>query len=168
MKRWLKIVGAILLIGFIIFIEVMGLVTYLIGKAMDESCSQAPEKPANIPQTAVWSGECETGHWVNLVEIHDGKYRFMLYGFDGTLVLDADFVLKGESNYRQIIDENNWQDQILNYKVDADFVNIKGGKLELVLPAYGGEYWDKDKGTFIWDNDKDTDKSIDTTASMPS
>lgn len=53
MKRWLKIVGAILLIGFIIFIEVMGLVTYLIFKAMDESCSQAPEKPANIPQTAV-------------------------------------------------------------------------------------------------------------------
>lgn len=167
MERWLKILWRILIIGFIIFIGFTGLMIYVIGKAMDD-CSQSPEKPANIPQTAVWSGECETGHWVNLVEIHDGKYRFMLYGFDGTLVLDADFVLKGESNYRQIIDENNWQDQILNYKVDADFVNIKGGKLELVLPAYGGEYWDKDKGTFIWDNDKDTDKSIDTTASMPS
>jgi hypothetical protein len=47
-------------------------------------------------------------------------------------------------------------------------VNIKGGELELVLPAYGGEYWDKDKGTFIWDNDKDTDKSTDTIANMPS
>mgnify|MGYP003397026518 CR=1 FL=1 len=167
MKRWLKILWRILIIGFIIFIGFTGLMIYVIGKAMDD-CSQSLEKPTNIPQSAVWSGECETGNWINLVEIHDGKYRFMLYGCDGALVLDADFVVKGEPNYRQIINEDNWQDKILTYKVDADFVNIKGGELELVLPAYGGEYWDKDKGTFIWDNDKDTDKSTDTIANMPS
>ena len=77
----------------------------------------------------------------------------MLYDVsNGALMLDADFVFEGKSNC--IINEDNWQNQILSYKVEADWINIKGGKLKLVLPAYGGEYWDKDKGAFIWDNDE--------------
>lgn len=147
-KKWLKILGRILIIGFIIFI---GLTITMI-HVFEVGCIQIPEKPANIPQSAVWTGECETGHWVNLVEIHDGKYHFMLYDVsNGALMLDADFVFEGKSNC--IINEDNWQNQILSYKVEADWINIKGGKLKLVLPAYGGEYWDKDKGAFIWDND---------------
>lgn len=147
-KKWIKILGRILIIGFIIFI---GLTITMI-HVFEVGCIQIPEKPANIPQSAVWTGECETGHWVNLVEIHDGKYHFMLYDVsNGALMLDADFVFEGKSNC--IINEDNWQNQILSYKVEADWINIKGGKLKLVLPAYGGEYWDKDKGAFIWDND---------------
>lgn len=147
-KKLLKILGRILIIGFIIFI---GLTITMI-HVFEVGCIQIPEKPANIPQSAVWTGECETGHWVNLVEIHDGKYHFMLYDVsNGALMLDADFVFEGKSNC--IINEDNWQNQILSYKVEADWINIKGGKLKLVLPAYGGEYWDKDKGAFIWDND---------------
>lgn len=147
-KKWLKILGKILIICFIIFI---GLTITMI-HVFEVGCIQIPEKPANIPQSAVWTGECETGHWVNLVEIHDGKYHFMLYDVsNGALMLDADFVFEGKSNC--IINEDNWQNQILSYKVEADWINIKGGKLKLVLPAYGGEYWDKDKGAFIWDND---------------
>ena len=149
-KKWLKILGRILIIGFIIFI---GLTITMI-HVFEVGCIQIPEKPANIPQSAVWTGECETGHWVNLVEIHDGKYHFMLYDVsNGALMLDADFIFEGKSNC--IINEDNWQNQILSYKVDADWINIKGGgKFEIVLPAYGGEYWDKDKGAFIWDNDE--------------
>ena len=76
----------------------------------------------------------------------------MLYDVsNGALMLDADFVFEGKSNC--IINEDNWQNQILSYKVEADWINIKGGKLKLVLPTYGGELWDKDKGAFIWDND---------------
>jgi len=147
-KKLLKILGRILIIGFIIF---TGLTITMI-HVFEVGCIQIPEKPANIPQSAVWTGECETGHWVNLVEIHDGKYHFMLYDVsNGALMLDADFVFEGKSNC--IINEDNWQNQILSYKVEADWINIKGGKLKLVLPAYGGEYWDKDKGAFIWDND---------------
>ena len=147
-KKWLKILGRILIICLIIFI---GLTITMI-HVFEVGCIQIPEKPANIPQSAVWTGECETGHWVNLVEIHDGKYHFMLYDVsNGALMLDADFVFEGKSNC--IINEDNWQNQILSYKVEADWINIKGGKLKLVLPAYGGEYWDKDKGAFIWDND---------------
>lgn len=147
-KKWLKILGRILIIGFIIFI---GLTITMI-HVFEVGCIQIPEKPANIPQSAVWTGECETGHWVNLAEIHDGKYHFMLYDVsNGALMLDADFVFEGKSNC--IINEDNWQNQILSYKVEANWINIKGGKLKLVLPAYGGEYWDKDKGAFIWDND---------------
>lgn len=153
-KKWLKILGRILIIGFIIFIGFTGWMTYALYKGMDVGCSQIPEKPANIPQSAVWTGQCETGHWVNLVEIHDGKYHFMLYDVsDGALMLDADFVFEGKSNC--IINEDNWQNQIVSFAVDADWINIKGGgKFEIVLPAYGGEYWDKDKEAFIWDNDE--------------
>jgi hypothetical protein len=149
-KKLLKILGRILIIGFIIF---TGLTITMI-HVFEVGCIQIPEKPANIPQSAVWTGECETGHWVNLVEIHDGKYHFMLYDVsNGALMLDADFVFEGKSNC--IINEDNWQNQILSYKVEADWINIKGGgKFEIVLPAYGGEYWDKDKGAFIWDNDE--------------
>ncbi len=147
-KKWIKRLAILSAFCLFIFISLTGLIIH----ALDEGCSQIPEKPANIPQSAVWTGECETGHWVNLAEIHDGKYHFMLYRvWDGALMLDADFVFEGKSNC--IINEDNWQNQILSYKVEADWINIKGGKLKLVLPAYGGEYWDKDKGAFIWDND---------------
>lgn len=149
-KKWIKRLAILSAFCIFIFICLTGLVIH----ALDEGCSQTPERPENIPQSAVWTGECETGHWVNLVEIHDGKYHFMLYDVsNGALMLDADFVFEGKSNC--IINEDNWQNQILSYKVDADWINIKGGgKFEIVLPAYGGEYWDKDKGAFIWDNDE--------------
>ena len=149
-KKWIKRIAIVFAICLFIFI----CITWLIIHALDEGCSQIPEKPANIPQSAVWTGECETGHWVNLAEIHDGKYHFMLYDVsNGALMLDADFVFEGKSNC--IINEDNWQNQIVSFKVDADWINIKGGgKFEIVLPAYGGEYWDKDKGAFIWDNDE--------------
>ena len=39
------------------------------------------------------------------------------------------------------------------YGQNPIYYSVRGGKFEIVLPAYGGEYWDKDKGAFIWDND---------------
>ena len=94
-KKWIKRLAILSAFCLFIFICLTGLIIH----ALDEGCSQTPERPENIPQSAVWTGQCETGHWVNLVEIHDGKYHFMLYDVsDGALMLDADFVFEGKSN----------------------------------------------------------------------
>ena len=154
-KKWLKILGRILIIGFIIFIGFTGWMTYAIYKGMDEGCSYIPERPTNVPQSAVYSSSCECGTWINLVEIQDeDKYRFRVYrGHDGVLLLDADFVVEGEeNNNRQFLNKDNWQDKIKT-KVrewDDDFVPLKRGKLKCVLPAYGGELWDDKEWRDSW------------------
>jgi hypothetical protein len=150
-KKWIKRLAILSAFCIFIFICLTGLIIH----ALDEGCSQIPEKPANIPQSAVWTGECETGHWVNLVEIHDeDKYRFRTYrGHDGVLLIDADFVVEGEeNNNRQFLNEDNWQDKIKTKtsEFDDDFVPLKRGKLKCVLPAYGGELWDDKEWRDSW------------------
>jgi hypothetical protein len=99
-----------------------------------------PEKPDNVPSSAVWKGGCDGGNWIELVSLKEDVVRFRIYrDWNGKLMLDADFNYQECSNFR--LNENNWEN------CAGDFINGNIGihvnchsnikcRLEPIYPAY--------------------------------
>lgn len=98
-----------------------------------------PNKPKNVPISAIWSGAQDGGYWYELVDIKDSIYRFKVYSdYDGELLLDADYKLKYPT-----ITKNNWH-KIHPYYSGDSVTTIDSNKsiyFELIYPAYGGSDW---------------------------
>ncbi len=98
-----------------------------------------PEKPENVPHSAVWKGGCDGGNWIELVSIEKEKVRFKVYrDWNGNLILDADFKYQNCDNFR--LNESNWYKHIAYFE-NQSFILYNNGKpeeckLELIYPAY--------------------------------
>lgn len=105
-----------------------------------------PNRPTDVPISAIWSGGQDGGYWYELVNIKDSIYRFRVYSdYDGELCLDADYKLKYPT-----ITENNWHEMHPYYSGDS-VITIDTNKtlyFELLYPAHGGCDWDIIKDEF--------------------
>ena len=118
---------------------------------LKQPCS-SPPKPNNLSDTVMWSGDCDGGNWIELVDIKDNVYRFRIYqDYDGVLLMDADFMLKNCNN--KVIDMENWQTRVCCYSNSMDSLvrlgiknigneDCNNGYLESIYPAYGGVDWE--------------------------
>lgn len=110
-----------------------------------------PDKPRNVPLEAVWSGGCDGGDWIELVEIKKNKYRFRIYqDWSGELKMDADFEFKNDKINLALTD---WQTKVCCYSQSIDSLvtlSVIEGKnsamkhynLQSIYPAYGGSDWE--------------------------
>ena len=150
-KVLLKIVvGAVILF----FLSLVG-GYYYISWLSKQPCPP-PEKPKNVPEKAIWKGACDGGHWIELVKINGNKYRFRIYlGWNGELLLDADYYLKNCKNVS--LSFSNWNEFISWFSGEnleiKKISEKKDWKCRLVpnYPAYGGSQWDvtREKGGVI-------------------
>jgi hypothetical protein len=110
-----------------------------------------PERPEPVPKTAIWSGGCDGGIWIELVEIKENKYRFRIYlDWNGELLMDADFKLKNCKTYN--LNSNNWDTTVCCYAHSLDSTVVLGivykadenrkCHLQSLYPAYGGNDWE--------------------------
>jgi hypothetical protein len=139
MKKWAIIITILVVACFLFF------------KWFFNQPCEPPEKPDKVPQSAVWKGGCDGGHWMELVEIKDNKYRFRIYrDWDGELALDADFIFSGSECKNNKLSMKNWSTQISYYSSSLDSLQhivLKDTEtpkcyLETTYPAYGGEEWE--------------------------
>lgn len=110
-----------------------------------------PEKPRTVPVEAVWSGGCDGGDWIELVEIKKNAYRFRIYqDWNGELKMDADFFFNDEKTNLTLTD---WQTKICCYSQSVDSTVTlsvieesnnpkKRYNLQSIYPAYGGSDWE--------------------------
>lgn len=109
-----------------------------------------PVRPVTVPKDAIWSGDCDGGNWIELVEIKNNRYRFRIYqDYNGVLLMDANF----KSNCNKCsIDMYNWKNLVCCYSLsnsDSTYrLELKKNEgtgedcyLESVYPAYAGEDW---------------------------
>lgn len=137
-----KIIIGILLVLAIVLVAGY----YYINWVFNQPCPP-PEKPSVVPERAVWKGGCDGGHWVELIDIKEGKSRFRIYlDWNGELLLDADFSLSGCDNI--VLSSSNWNELVSWFSGEnLEIKNLseqKGWKCRLVpiYPAYGGSQWD--------------------------
>ncbi len=150
MKKILSIIIKFLIIAIILFVFAIKLIDWWFN--LPSNCN-APEKPSNVPEQAVWHGFSDAGYWIDLVEIKEDKYRFRIYlGWNGDLEMDADFKFRDKKIDLTTI---NWKDFIAGYwhsstdsLVLLNFIvyDIEGKRelyqLQSIYPAYGGSDWD--------------------------
>ena len=125
-----------LLIGIVLLILLAGGLGILLQK---KPCG-APPKPAGIPRTAIWNGDCDGGYWLDLVEMKEATYRFRIYlDYTAEVVMDADFIPSDNCKIalpkdRAILDKVSivYEDKILILHENHDCY------LYPVYPAYGG------------------------------
>jgi hypothetical protein len=116
----------------------------------NQPCSPQ-DKPKNVPVEAVWSGGCDGGDWIELVEIKENKYRFRIYqDWNGELKMDADFEF---SNDKTSLKHTDWQAKVCCYSLSIDSLvtlsvieeqnsTKKRYNLQSIYPAYGGSDWE--------------------------
>jgi hypothetical protein len=116
-----------------------------------------PDKPKNVPTLAVWSGGCDGGDWIELVDIKEDKYRFRIYqDWNGELKMDAYFEFKDNKTELTLA---NWGNKICCYSQSVDsrvtlsvIDEIKNENkhcyLISIYPAFGGSDWDIIKEKF--------------------
>ncbi len=137
--------------GIIVFFLLLVVVGYYyINWAFNQPCPP-PDKPKNVPIEAVWSGGCDGGDWIELVEIKKNAYRFRIYqDWNGELKMDADFFFNDEKANLTFTD---WQTKICCYSQSIDSTvtlsvleDLKNPKkrynLKSIYPAYGGSDWE--------------------------
>lgn len=112
--------------------------------------SEPPKKPSIVPEQAIWSGGCDGGEWIELIEINKDKYRFKVYqDWSGELKIDADFKFKDDKTELNLM---NWKDVVCCYSHSMDslvtlsVVKANESKkqyyqLQVLYPAYGGDDW---------------------------
>jgi hypothetical protein len=101
-----------------------------------------PNKPNNVPASAVWKGGCDGGTWVELVDIRADTIRFRIYhDWNGNLELDADFIYENCNGLK--LTKANWIEYVSDFdgiKLYTNFViNNSYCRLVPVFPAYYGE-----------------------------
>lgn len=144
---------------WIITILVFVLFSFFFYKWFFNHPCQPPEKPDNVPLTAVWKGDCDGGVWIDLVSIKNNKFRFRIYhDWHGELLMDSDFVFE-EEKYNELLDNSNWDELVCCYthslgpEVELRVVlRQNDNKVTLLLtstyPAYGGSDWQIIKGKY--------------------
>lgn len=133
----------------VLSIIILLVVIYIMWR-FNQPCSP-PEKPKIVPKQAIWSGGCDGGEWIELVEIKQDKYRFKVYrDWDGELMFDADFMFKDKKTK---LDSINWKNLICCYNHSTEdsltllnVTKIEEGEetyyqLKSIYPAYGGSDW---------------------------
>lgn len=139
MKKWILIIIVVGLLGL--------LSKYIFTK---KPCLP-PERPESVPKTAIWSGGCDGGNWIELVEIKESKYRFRIYlDWNGELLMDADFKLKNCKTYN--LNNTNWDTTVCCYSHSLDSTVVlsvtqnadenRRCHLQSIYPAYGGSDWE--------------------------
>jgi hypothetical protein len=104
MKKWLIII--LFFVGF-------GILSY---KWFFNQPCNPPQKPNNVPISAVWKGGCDGGSWIEFVSIKENIVRFRIYrDWNGDLLLDADFEYKNCGSFR--LTSSNW------VKCVGDYIN---------------------------------------------
>lgn len=74
-----------------------------------------PETPAPVPRTAVWTGGCDGGYWIDLVDREGDRYRFKIYNaWSGDLLMDAHFALQGCGAKFPLA--SNWREEVYWYQ----------------------------------------------------
>lgn len=139
MKKWIFIFLAFAVVGIVFY------------KWFFNQPCVPPDKPSTVPASAIWSGGCDGGEWIDLVSVTDKKYRFRIYrDWNGDLMMDADFKFDGKAFD---LNERNWTDKVCCYtqslesevllKVVSDNQDTKTHyQLKSVYPAYGGDDWE--------------------------
>ncbi|MFB9057513.1 hypothetical protein ACFFU9_12255 [Mariniflexile ostreae] len=139
MKKWLIIIAIISFLGFVLFKYIF-----------DKQPCLPPERHELVPLVAIWSGGCDGGEWIELVEIKEDKYRFRIYqDWNGELKMDADFEFRED---RTNLTRVNWESIVCCYSQSLDSLvtlsvvdNVEGKKkyyrLQSIYPAYGGNDW---------------------------
>jgi len=98
----------------LVFLVVIGLVFYK--WFFNQPCKE-PEKPKNVPLTAMWKGGCDGGHWIELVSIQDEVLRFKIYrDWNGELILDSYFKHYECEDFK--ITHANWKKHIAYFGND--------------------------------------------------
>lgn len=114
-----------------------------------------PEKPIGVPAEAIWSGGCDGGNWIYLVEVKPDKFRFRIFtDYDSTVLMDADFVSSGKCESSAIPPGHKILESIVVVDPDKILVQSKEKEGEVCslipqYPAYGGYAWEiikKNKG----------------------
>lgn len=128
-KILLYIIGVILLI-------IAGILFYK--WFFNQPCIE-PNKPENVPYSAIWKGSCDGGNWIELVSVEKEKIRFRIYrDWNGDLILDADFKYQNCDSFR--LDESNWHKHIAYFENHSFILYNNGKPKECVLgpiyPAY--------------------------------
>jgi hypothetical protein len=101
----------IYIIGVIsgIILSIIGAFLYFIW-AFNQPCSD-PDKPLNVPTSAIWAGDCDGGNWIELVDIKKDTVRFRIYrDWNGELILDANFVYENCNGLQ--LTNANWNEYI--------------------------------------------------------
>lgn len=103
----------------------------------NQPCSP-PDKPIVVPKEAAWKGDCDGGHWVELVSIKKEKVRFRIYqDWNGELILDADFNYRNCDNLK--LTNSNWAEYISYFDESLkinETSNTNKCRLEPIYPAY--------------------------------
>lgn len=84
------------------------------------------KRPPEVPISAVWSGGCDGGNWVEYVSTDlDGLHRFKIYrDYDGFLQVDAKFKADSCST------ENDFSNTLY---INGNIIVDKGAKSNCVL-----------------------------------
>lgn len=124
--------------GIIIFIllVVFGIIFY---KWFFNQPCLPPEKPASVPEAAVWKGDCDGGSWIELVSLEKEKIRFKIYrDWNGELLLDADFKYADCGTFR--LTKSNWVKHIAYFGNALEIYESSNAgsrcRLEPIYPVY--------------------------------
>lgn len=127
-----------------ILLYIIGVVLLIIAAILfynwffNQPCAE-PDKPVNVPYSAIWKGGCDGGNWIELVSVEKERIRFRIYrDWNGDLILDADFKYQNCNDFR--LDESNW-DMHIAYFENYSFRLYDNGKpkeckLEPIYPVY--------------------------------
>lgn len=133
MKKWIYIILAVVVVSAVLYFSV---------SINTNTGCPPPEKPNNVPKSAVWAGGCDGGNWIELVSIEKEKIRFRIYrDWNGDLILDADFEYKDCNEFR--LSESNWSEYVSYFGnaielMDKEGINARC-RLEPIYPAYEEE-----------------------------
>ena len=101
--------------------------------------NRGPERPANVPVSSIWKGGLDGGNWYEFVEMKEDTIRIRIFNdWNGSLILDADFVPESRSNIHPT--EQDWKESINCF--DGNSINCRFQnnnvyyKLVPVFPAY--------------------------------
>ena len=146
----LGIIAGIVAAGLIIIVVIsfIGLPSNDIKTEYIPSEQIVPTLPEDVPADANWSGGCEGGEWIYLVNDSSNYYHFRVYrDYDGALKMDALFTTADSCN----LTKQNWKNVELYYSESCPndtsvCISYKQGDkwitLHSVYPAYGGETWE--------------------------
>lgn len=133
----------------VFFLVVMIGVFFSCKKLFNKPCS-SPQRPSNLPDKAIWGGDCDGGYWIEMLGVEDEVYRFKIYrDWDAKLVMDCNFKFN-EIGFK--LTSQNWSKVVCCYStskepnislvvVDRDSPEKKSYELISIYPAFGGEDW---------------------------
>ncbi len=130
------------LIGIVLLLGIGFYIWIIIGRS-----NPNPTRFNNIPESSVWIGGTDGGYWFNIIDIDSINkiYRFRIYNdYNGELVLDANFVKDSVCNNKLPLNKSVLK-EIKFFDFDK-IVLLNNCMLIMIKPAYGGVFWEIDKG----------------------